>query len=93
MRRRRLRRCPCPGPRARPQLDTHMATKDLLTVSPCPVVQQSQYRLGFRWPKQMADEGDLDNRLHPDDERDSGNDLRADRGSRGHDGYESQIRS
>ena len=40
----------------------------------------------------MADEGDLDNRLHPDDERDGGTDLRADRGSRGHDGRVSTKR-
>ena len=52
-------------------MNTHMATKIFLTVSPCPVVQQLQYRSGFRWPKQMADEGDLDNPLHPDDERNS----------------------
>ena len=50
-----------------------------------PVVQRSQYRLGFRWRGQIADEGDLDNCKHPDNERDGGADLRADRGSRGHD--------
>jgi len=54
-------------------------------VSQRPVVQQLHYRLGFRWRGQIADEDDLDNRKHPDDERDGGADLRADRGSRSHD--------
>src|ERR1700682_5147639 len=46
--------------------------QDLPTVSPRPVVQRSQYRLGFRWRDQIDDEGDLDNRKHRDDERDGG---------------------
>jgi hypothetical protein len=58
----------------------------LPTVSSHPVVQRSQYRLGFRRREQTADEDDLDNRKHHDDERDGGEDLRADRSSRGHDG-------
>ena len=43
------------------------------------------HRLGFRWPGQVADEGDLDNCKHLDDEHDGSANLRADRGSREHD--------
>ena len=40
-----------------------------------PVLQPSQCRLGFRWRGQIADEDDLLNRKHPDDEHDAGADL------------------
>ncbi|MDT5172225.1 MAG: hypothetical protein QOD02_5606 [Mycobacterium sp.] len=65
-----------------------MGYYDLPTARPHPVVQPSQYRLGFRWRGQIACERDFDNRKHPDDERDGGADLRADRSPRGHDDSE-----
>ena len=42
---------------------------DLPTARPHPVVQPSQYRLGFRWRGQIACERDFDNRKHPDGRR------------------------
>ena len=67
-----------------------MAIHDLPTVGQNPVVQQSHCRFGFRWRGQIADEDDLDNREHPDGPREGEADLRADRGSGGHDGGEDQ---
>jgi hypothetical protein len=53
--------------------------QELPTVGRHPVVPQSQCRLGFRWCGQVADEDELTNRKRPDDERDGGAGLRADR--------------
>jgi hypothetical protein len=47
-----------------------------------PVVHRSQYCLGSRWSSQIADEDNLENRKHRKVEREDGDDLRADRGSR-----------